>query len=156
MPSFNFSINKGKVNREKTSAKYIIIENKCEGLICELENNIYKVKYKEELYSITVESFKTKHKKIIYARWKDKYGHRIKIIRDIDNRIETNTKLYCAIAPGLIAKGKLVKTPFGSIKFHIRNCYNIGDITEISFSIQDWKLYEEEIKNKELDLLTEL
>ena len=80
MVSFKFSF--GVVGKSKEKGivnKYVIIVAKCEGIIRYIDGT-YKVEYNGKLYSITGESYRTKGKKVIYARRLDKYNHRIKII----------------------------------------------------------------------------
>mgnify|MGYP007110149344 FL=1 len=84
------------------------------------------------------------------------YGHRIKIIRDRDSRKATDIKHYCAITPGLLARGKLVKTAFSPIMFHVVTCYNVADVEGMSLAFNEWRDYEERIKNGELDIENEL
>lgn len=156
MPSFKVSFGfKAKTTRQKVASKYIVIETKCEGLIFIDEQGIYKVKYKDKIYTLTTESYETRNKRIIYSRWLDDYGHRIKIIRDKDSRVGTNVKFYCAIAPGLLARGKLVKTAFSPIMFHVVTCYNLSDTEDMVLSIKQWREYEDKINNGEIDLFNE-
>lgn len=156
MPSFKMSFGlKAKTTRQKVNSKYVVIETKCEGLLFIDEQGVYRVKYKDKVYSLTTESYDTRNKRVIYARWLDSYGHRIKIIRDKDSRIATNIKLYCAIAPGLSARGKLVKTVFGPIMFHVVTCYNLSDTDEMVLSIKQWREYEDKIRNGEINLFNE-
>lgn len=153
MPSFNSSFGfKAKTTRQKVASKYEVIETNCKGELQINDNGIYIVKYKNEIYTLTVESYETRNKRVIYARWLDEYGHRIKIIRDRGNRHTTNVKLYCAVAPGLYCRGKLVKTHFGPIMFHVVTCYNISDVDGTALSIKEWRDYEERINNKEITI----
>lgn len=157
MPSFKVSFGfKAKTTRQKVSSKYIVIETKCEGLLCIDDEGVYRVKYKDKMYPLTTESYETRNKRVVYARWLDNYGHRIKIIRDKDNRRATNIKLYCAIAPGLLARGKLVKTAFSPIMFHVVTAYNLSDVEGMVDSMKSWRDYEDKIKNGELNPNEEL
>lgn len=157
MPSFKVSFGfKAKTTRQKVASKYIVIETGCKGEINIDDKGVYRVKYKDKIYSLTTESYETKHKRVIYARWLDEYGHRIKIIRDRDSRQATNVKFYCAIAPGLYCRGKLVKTVFGHVMFHVVTCYNISDVDEVSLSIKEWREYEDKVKNGQIDINNEL
>ena len=156
MPSFKVSFGSAKSKGHKTASKYDVIEAKCEGTICIDEQGVYKVNYKGTMYAITSESYETKNKKTIYARWLDPYGHRIKISRDKDSKRRTNVKFYCAIAPGLYCKGTIVKTAFGPILFHVTTCYNISDMEGMVLSIREWREYEERIKNNEIDINNKL
>ena len=145
----------GNDRTNKVKPKYTVIENNCEGFIVQI-NGIYKVKYKDKIYSITTESYDSNHRKTIYARWKDKFGHRIKIIRDVDNRKPTNIKHYCAICDGLICKGKLVNIPLQGTLFHIRVCYNPADVEGTSLALKEWLSYKERLNNGEIDETQEL
>lgn len=157
MPTFNtsFSIN-ARTTRQKITDKYVIVESKCKGLIYVDDKGVYRIKYKGVVYSLTNESYETKGKRVIYARWLDCYGHRIKIIRDRDSRIATNIKLYCGVAPGLLARGKLVKSVFGPVLFHVIACYNESDTEGMIMAFRTWKEYEDKVNNKQIDIKNEL
>lgn len=157
MPSFKVSFGlKAKTIRQKVASKYVIIETGCNAEITIDDKGVYRVKYKDKIYPLTTESYETKNKRVIYARWLDEYGHRIKIIRDRDSRCKTNIKFYCAIAPGLYCRGKLVKTVFGPVLFHVVTCYNISDVDGVTLSIKEWRDYEDKVNNKEIDVENEL
>lgn len=157
MPTFKVSFGlSAKSKRQKVSSKYIVVETKCDGILCIDKEGVYRVKYKDKMYPLTTESYETRNKRVIYARWLDTYGHRIKIIRDRDSRKATDIKHYCAIAPGLLARGKLVKTAFSPIMFHVVTCYNVADVESMSLAFNEWRDYEERIKNGELDIENEL
>ena len=132
MVSFKFSF--GVVGKSKEKGivnKYVIIVAKCE-------------------------SYKTKGKKVVYARRLDEYNHRIKIIRDSENRKTVDTRFYIPFAAGLIAKGKIVKMPFAKELFHITTCYNRGDSESTILAFQEWKEYEDKVKNNLIDVNNEL
>ena len=108
MVSFKFSFGiVGKSKEKGIVNKYVIIVAKCEGIIRYIDGT-YKVEYNGKLYSITGESYRTKGKKVVYARRLDEYNHRIKIIRDSENRKTVDIRFYIPFAAGLIAKGKIV------------------------------------------------
>ncbi len=156
MVSFKFSF--GVVGKSKEKGivnKYVIIVSKCEGIIRYVDGT-YKVEYNGKLYSITGESYRTKGKKVVYARRLDKYNHRIKIIRDSENKKTVDTRFYIPFAAGLIAKGKIVKMPFAKELFHITTCYNRGDSESTILAFQEWKEYEDKVKNKLVDINNEL
>lgn len=147
--NFNVSLKPKRATRSpsKTSISYTVIEAKVEGVVKLLEDMTFRVEYKGKLYKITSESYNTKGKKILYARRLDKYGHRIKIIRDSDNRAYVDTKHYVPFAAGLIAKGRIVKLSFSSELFHIVSCYSHGDSESVIKAFQDWKEFENKINN---------
>ena len=148
---FNFNISiKAKQARSPSTISYTIIESKVEGVVKILEDMTFRVEYKGKLYKITQESYNTKGKKILYARKLDCYGHRIKIIRDMDNRAYVDTKHYVPFAAGLIAKGRIVKLPFSSELFHIVSCYNTGDSESVIKAFDEWKEYENK-QNENVD-----
>lgn len=148
---FNFNISiKRKQTRSPSTISYTIVESKVEGVIKILEDMTFRVEYKGKLYKITQESYNTKGKKILYARKLDCYGHRIKIIRDMDNRAYVDTKHYVPFAAGLIAKGRIVKLPFSSELFHIVSCYNAGDSESVVKAFDEWKEYENK-QNENVD-----
>ena len=149
---FNFNISiKPKQTRSPSTISYTIVESKVEGVIKILEDMTFRVEYKGKLYKITQESYNTKGKKILYARKLDCYGHRIKIIRDADNRAYVDTKHYVPFAAGLIAKGRIVKLPFSSELFHIVSCYSLGDSESVVKAFQEWKEYENKQNNENVD-----
>lgn len=149
--NFNISIKPKRQTRSPSNVSYTVIEAKVEGLIKILEDMTFRVEYKGKLYKITQESYNTKGKKILYARKLDCYGHRIKIIRDIDNRAYVDTKHYVPFAAGLIAKGRIVKLPFSGELFHIVSCYSLGDAESVVKAFQEWKDYENKHNNENVN-----
>ena len=151
--NFNISLKPKRANKSPTkpSISYVVIESKVEGLIKLLEDMTFRVEYKGKLYKITSESYETKGKKILYARRLDKYGHRIKIIRDTDNRAHVDIKHYVPFAAGLIAKGRIVKLPFSSELFHIVSCYSLGDSESVVKAFREWKEFENKLNNENVD-----
>lgn len=148
--NFNVSIKPKRQNTRspsKTAISYTVIESKVEGIVRLLEDMTFRVEYKGKLYKITSESYETKGKKVLYARRLDKYNHRIKIIRDTDNRAHVDTKYYVPFAAGLIAKGRIVKLPFSSELFHIVSCYSLGDSESVMKAFREWKEYEDKLNN---------
>lgn len=149
---FNFNVsNKSKKQTRSPSISYVVIESKIEGLIKLLEDMTFRVEYKGKLYKITKESYETKGKKVLYARKLDKFGHRIKIIRDQDNRASVNSKHYVPFAAGLIAKGRLVKLPLSTELFHIVSCYSVGDSESVIKAFKEWKEFENKLNNENVD-----
>lgn len=149
--NFNISIKPKRQTRSPSNVSYTVIEAKVEGLIKILEDMTFRVEYKGKLYKITQESYNTKGKKILYARKLDCYGHRIKIIRDIDNRAYVDTRHYVPFAAGLIAKGRIVKLPFSGELFHIVSCYSLGDAESVVKAFQEWKDYENKHNNENVN-----
>ena len=149
--NFNISIKPKRQTRSPSNVSYTVIEAKVEGLIKILEDMTFRVEYKGKLYKITQESYNTKGKKILYARKLDCYGHRIKIIRDIDNRAYVDTRHYVPFAAGLIAKGRIVKLPFSGELFHIVSCYSLGDTESVIKAFQEWKEYENKHNNENVN-----
>lgn len=147
---FNFNISlKPKRQTRSPSISYTVIESKVEGVIRLLEDGTFRVEYNKKLYKITQESYNTKGKKTLYARRLDKYGHRIKIIRDIDSRDAVDTRYYVPFSAGLIAKGRIVKLPFSSELFHIVSCYSLSDTESAVKAFQEWKEFEDKLNNQE-------
>jgi hypothetical protein len=141
--NFNISVKPKRQTRSPSALSYSVIETKVEGIVKILEDLTFRVEYKGKLYKITQESYNTKGRKILYARKLDKYGHRIKIIRDADNRDYVDSRHYVPFAAGLIAKGRIVKLPFSSELFHIVSCYNAGDAESVVKAFKEWKEYEQ-------------
>lgn len=148
--NFNISIKPKRQTRSPSNISYSVIESKAEGIIKILEDLTFRVEYKGKLYKITQESYNTKGKRVLYARRLDKYHHRIKIIRDTNNREAVDTKYYVPFAAGLIAKGRIVKLPFSSELFHIVSCYNAGDSESVVKAFDEWKEYENK-QNENVD-----
>ena len=146
--NFNISIKPKRQTRSPSAISYVVIESKVEGIIKLLEDMTFRVEYKGKLYKITQESYETKGRKILYARRLDKFNHRIKIIRDSDNRAHVDTRHYVPFAAGLIAKGRIVKLPFSSELFHIVSCYSLGDSESVIKAFREWKDYEDKLNNK--------
>lgn len=157
MPFFDFSFSKVKAKgtKRKPAKRYIIIERNCEGVIIK-EQDIYFVLYNNTKYKITSQSYDGTNKRTIYARKRDKYNHRVKIIRDKDSRKWVDTRFYCAICDGLICKGKIVKNIFDEILFHIRVCYNPADVEGTSLALREWHRYKARIDAGEIDENNEL
>lgn len=149
--NFNIAVKPKRQSRSpsKPAISYTVIESKVEGLIKLLEDGTFRVEYNKKLYKITKESFNTKGKKALYARRLDKYGHRIKLIRDQDSRYEVNIKHYVPFAAGLMAKGRIVKLPFSGELFHIVSCYSLGDSESAIKALLDWKEFEDKLNNQE-------
>ena len=55
----------------------------------------------------------------------------------------------------LIAKGKLLNV-FAKELFHITTCYNRGDSESTILAFQEWKEYEDKVKNNLIDVNNEL
>ena len=149
--NFNISFKPKRQNKSPSATSYSVIESKVEGIIRLLEDMTFRVECKGKLYKITQESYNTKGRKILYARKLDKYGHRINIIRDADNRAYVDTKYYVPFAAGLIAKGRIVKLPFSSELFHIVSCYSLSDSESVIKAFREWKEYEDKINNENLN-----
>lgn len=149
--NFNISLKPKRQTRSPSNISYSVIETKVEGLIRVLADMTFRVEYKGTLYKITQESYNTKGKKILYARKLDSYGHRIKIIRDVNNRASADIRHYVPFAAGLIAKGRIVKLPFSSELFHIVSCYSLGDSESVVKAFQEWKEYENKQNNENVD-----
>lgn len=157
MPFFNFNLAKEKIKgtKRKPGKKYDIIERNCEGVIIK-ENGIYLVLYNNIKYKITSQSYDGTNKRTIYAKVRDKFSHRIKIIRDKDSRKWVDTRFYCAICDGLICKGKIIKNIFGEILFHVRVCYNPADVEGTSLALKEWHRYKASVEAGEVDENNEL
>lgn len=143
MPTFNFvfSVAKKTKDAKRTNSTDLkTVESDCEGIVkCDNEGN-YFVNYNGKDYSITSASYDCQNKKQVYLKHVDKYGHRIKIIRDADSR-NNMCDAYVPFAPGLVAKGRLVQTSFGNVKFHIRSVANRGEHDDVKNAFREWKEY---------------
>lgn len=149
--NFNISLKPKRQNKSPSNISYVVIESKVEGLIKLLEDFTFRVEYKGKLYKITQESYNTKGKKVLYARKLDKFNHRIKIIRDGDNRATVDSRYYIPFAAGLIAKGRIVKLPFSSELFHIVSCYSVSDSESVIKAFREWKEFEDKLNNENVN-----
>lgn len=113
---------------KKVVEKINVIQSKCEGLVICIDD-VYYVKYNNKDYPITDKSYRTKGKRIIYSKTKDRYGNFVKIIRTSDTSFDVGTRHYLPFRVGLIAKGKLIQDNF-SVKFHVVSCYNPSSMEE--------------------------
>lgn len=140
MPVFIFNVIKKPepVTKKSATAGYVTIERHCEGMVI-LDDGVYKVLYKGTKYNITPESYISKNKRIVYARFRCKYGHRIKIIRDIDSRIAVDPRFYIPFSENLVCRGRLVKRSYGSELFHIRVCFNAYIVDDAAKAIKEWQ-----------------
>ena len=149
MVSLKFSF--GRVQKTtKGRIAATVIYNRAEGLIKIIEGE-YKVEYNNKLYPISEDSYESKGKKVVYSTKLDKYNHRVKIIRDADNKSALNKQHYIPFAVGLIAKGRIIKPAFGKEQFHIVSCYAANDYDGIADAFNEWKEYEENLNKKEDD-----
>lgn len=129
MVTFNFSAitKKSKTSRKKESINdIIIVEEKVRGTVELNSDNEYVVNYNNKFYDITKDSYDTKGKRCVYTRTKDKYNHRIKIIRDKEAMIKLNSKFYCPFGDKSIVIGNIVKTNFGQKMFKIIKVLDIS------------------------------
>lgn len=113
---------------KKIVEKISVIQSKVEGLLI-IKDGVYYVKYNNKDYPITEKSYKTKGKRIIYSKTKDRYNNYVKIIRTSDTAFDVGTNHYLPFRVGLIAKGKLIQDSF-NIKFHVVSCYNPSSMEE--------------------------
>ena len=58
--------------------------------------------------------------------------------------------------PAFNPKGKIVKMPFAKELFHITTCYNRGNSESTILAFQEWKEYEDKVKNNLIDVNNEL
>lgn len=122
MPIINFSF-KSKQKREE-KPKNIIIKNDVIGLVIKADNGM-KVNYENINYLIDPRTLTTKDKKIVYALRKDKYGHRIKIIRSEGARFDIGTQHYANVCPGLYVLGNIIENAYGTL-FYIKKIIDYG------------------------------
>lgn len=112
MVTFNFTL-KSKTKPVVNKVSSITVD----GIVVMI-NNIYKIKVGDKLYDIDINSITTKGQRIIYARWLDKNGHRIKIIRNEEDRSDIGIKFYTNIAVGLKVKANVVNNICSIIKVY--------------------------------------
>lgn len=130
MVSFSFSLKKNKPKRE-TKPKNVIIYSNVLGLVIK-DNECLRVLYKDILYVIDPTTISTKGRRVIYARIRDKYNHRIKIIRNADGRFDVGTKHYVRVTDGLYVIGNVITNSYGMTLFYIKRVVDYNeDIYEI-------------------------
>lgn len=140
MVTFNFSFNPPKKKREPPK-KEVILVKQATGIVVNDENGFTKCNYQGNLYTFTLKSFDTYKKKNVYMRKRDKFGHRIKIIRDKDKRCKMHRKFYSALSTGLIVKGKIIKTVDDLVLFDVISSYNPADVVEMAEAIKEFNKY---------------
>lgn len=110
--------------RKKAVKDYEVIQANIKGEIIK-EDETIKVKIGDKTYLLTEDSYSCKGKKEVwYQPNRDKYGHRIKIIRkEIDDRCSMD-KRYAPFSVGLPCWGDLIKEPLKSPIFRLKKCIN--------------------------------
>ena len=78
----------------------------------------------------------------LHTKRLDEYGHRIKIIRDIDNKEDIGSKFYCRLAPGLTVKGKVIRNEVNLELFQVTKVLNENDILSNSIDDKEWEINE--------------
>ncbi len=134
---------------KKKSEQNKIVAKDVEGLMCINEYGEYAVLIDNKLYDLTDESYDTKNRKIVYAKFLDKYNHRIKIIRDY-NRIRLDSRFYVPFTAGLRVKGHIVIRNFITY-FNLKRVYQFYSDYE-NVNRDNFIKYNERIKHKEIIL----
>lgn len=113
--------NKKKSNINKKSyVNNIIVERNIKVTIKQdLSTKIFYISHNDKVYEIHNDSYNSKNRKAIYSINLDKYGHRIKILRDIGSRHNVDKRFYLPFAKGLIVIGNLIKCNDDIIRFMI-------------------------------------
>lgn len=129
-----------KIKNRKPRLVPIIIKDNAEGIIRVRQDGAYFVFYDDKIYNINPDCYKCKGKKEVYLKKLDEHGHRIKIIRDIDHRIEMDNRFYLPFAPGLVCKGKVIQIR-NEIVFHISKVYNLSCVQDVRDATKEWLEY---------------
>lgn len=129
-----------KVKNRKPRLVPIIIKDNAEGIIRVRQDGAYFVFCDDKIYNINPDCYKCKGKKEVYLKKLDEHGHRIKIIRDIDHRIEMDNRFYLPFAPGLVCKGKVIQIR-NEIVFHISKVYNLSCVQDVRDATKEWLEY---------------
>lgn len=138
MPTFNFSSFKPKKKIQQTT---IVLYDNIKAIVI-VEEKVLKAKVGDNKYLFTNKSLSTDGCRVIYAKRLDKYGHRIKIIRDINNKEDIGSKFYCRLAPGLIVKGKVIRNEVNLELFQVTKVLNENDILSNSIDDKEWEINE--------------
>ena len=111
--------------KRKTTKNYETLEKDVRGIVIRDENDTIKVKVDDKSYFITEDSYDCKGKKEVWMQnYRDKYGHRIRIIRrECEDRIAMD-KRFAPFAVGLPCWGDIIKKPLENPKFKIKKCIN--------------------------------
>ncbi len=114
-----------KSTRSRTTTNYETLEKDVRGIVIKDENNTIRVKVEDKSYPITDDSYDCKGKKEVWLQnYRDKYGHRIRIIRrECEDRVAMDSR-YAPFAVGLPCWGDIIKKPLESPKFKIKKCIN--------------------------------
>lgn len=129
-----------KVKNRKPRLVPVIIKDNAEGIIRVRQDGAYFVFCDDKIYNINSDCYKCKGKKEVYLKTLDEHGHRIKIIRDIDHRIEMDNRFYLPFAPGLVCKGKVIQIR-NEIVFHISKVYNLSCVKDVRDATKEWLEY---------------
>ena len=140
MPTFNFSINKKKIEKKETSndnVKHQIVRKDVIGVVWINEKANYFVKNNAILYPIHLDCYSCKNKDRIYTRKLHNY-RRIYIIRNVNEYNECNLNLFLPFAPGCIVSGDIVSN--NNIKyFYIKKCWLDYDNDESHLAIEFYR-----------------
>lgn len=111
--------------KRKATKNYDTLEKDVRGIVIRDENDIIKVKVDDKSYFITEDSYDCKGKKEVWMQnYRDKYGHRIRIIRrECEDRIAMD-KRFAPFAVGLPCWGDIIKKPLENPRFKIKKCIN--------------------------------
>lgn len=149
MPTFNFALKiAGRAKRKTSTSSISIIHKDIEAVIKADAEGKYYIVHEDVKYSIHPDCYNNKGNKEIYLKRLDKYGHRIKIIRDKDSRVNMNNEFYCPFAPGLVVKGNIIKD-HGLVYYYIKQIYNLGGIDLTKDAVNEWREYLDNEKNFE-------
>lgn len=118
---FNFDVSKKK-NQTNKIRNVVVVKEKVEGIVVEIDG-VVKVDCDGKLYPLTEASHNCRGKKEVWFNERDKYGHRIKIIRAPGERVSMDWR-WKPYSVGLIVYGNIVKIAFDAPKFDIKRCIN--------------------------------
>lgn len=113
-----------KTTKSRSVKNYEVLHKDIRGEVIEDEGTI-KVKIGDKKYPITSDSYDCKGKKEVWLQnYRDKYGHRIRIIRrECEDRVAMDSR-YAPFAVGLPCWGDLIKEPLKNPIFKIKKCIN--------------------------------
>ena len=132
MVTFNFSL-KSKPKKE-VKPKNTIIYKDVLGLVVK-EEQFIKVCYRNKNYVIEPSTFSTKGKKVIYAKRRDERGHRIKIIRNFDDRRDIGTTHYARVTDGLYVIGNVITNSYGMELFYIKRVVDYNEEIIVNYGV---------------------
>lgn len=153
MPLFDFSTVKSAIRKNNStfSNKSKILEKDVSGIVwIDKAGQYYVLVDNSAKYDIDENCYSCKNEAVIYAKFLDSKGNRIRIIRS-DNFEECSKKFYLPFAPGCAVKGNIIiknnKKVF-YIKEVLHNTYNNHTAEALNFYRDNYEEIKKIIMSK--------